>query len=84
MLRQVLREGLTVVAIGLLIGAPGIYLASGLLNSQGGVLTDVPMWDPMTLSAVGLGFGMVALAACYVPARRVLAIQPAETLRQDA
>ena len=80
-LRQVLREGLTVVAIGLLIGAPGIYLASGLLK---GVLTGVPMWDPLTLTAVGLGLGIVALAACYVPARRVLAIQPAETLRQDA
>lgn len=80
-LRQVLREGLTVVALGLLIGAPGIYLASGLLK---GVLTGVPMWDPLTLTAVGLGLGIVALAACYVPARRVLAIQPAEMLRQDA
>jgi hypothetical protein len=62
-------------------GAPGIYFASGLLR---GVLVGVSVWDPLTLAVVGGGLAVVALAACYIPARRVLGIQPAETLRQDA
>ena len=80
-LRLILREGVVVVAIGLLIGAPGIYLASGLLR---GVLVGVSVWDPATLAAVAAGLALVASAACYIPARRVMRIQPAETLRQDA
>jgi putative ABC transport system permease protein len=80
-LRLVLREGAFVVALGVLIGAPGIYFAGGLLR---GVLIGVSTWDPVTLAAVSSGLAIVALTACYIPARRVLGIQPAETLRQDA
>jgi putative ABC transport system permease protein len=79
-LRLVLREGALVVGLGMLLGAPGIYLAGGLLA---GVLVDVSAWDPATLVAVTLGLAAVTLAACYIPARRVLAIHPAETLRVE-
>ena len=66
--------------LGVLIGVPGVYAAGGLIR---GVLVDVSPSDPLTLLAVALGFALLAMAACYVPARRVLGIEPAQVLRQE-
>jgi predicted permease len=79
-LRLVLREGATLVALGVLIGAPGIYLAGGLIR---GVLVGVSPSDPLTLGGVALGLLLVTLVTCYVPARRATAIDPAKLLRQE-
>ena len=57
------------VALGLLIGAPGIYIAGGLIR---GVLVGVSPSDPLTLAAVALGLLVVTMATCYVPARRAI------------
>ena len=78
-LRLVLGEGAQLVGLGLLLGIPGIYLAGGLLR---GVLVGVSPSDPLTLAAVALGLAVVSMSACYVPARRVLGIEPAQSLRQ--
>jgi putative ABC transport system permease protein len=66
--------------MGMLIGVPGVYLAGRLLRT---VLVDVSPSDPATLLAVAAGLALVALAACYLPARRALGIEPAEALRQQ-
>ena len=79
-LRLVLREGAMLVALGVLVGVPGVYFAGRLIR---GVLVGVSPLDPVTLAAVALGLGLVALVACYLPARRVLAIDPAHSLRQE-
>jgi putative ABC transport system permease protein len=79
-LRLVLREGALLVMAGLLIGAPGIYIAKDLIR---GLLVGVSPHDPLTLAAAALGLLLVAMAACYVPARRALGIEPAELLRQE-
>lgn len=79
-LRLVLREGALLVMAGLLIGAPGIYLVKGLIR---GLLVGVSPYDPLTLLAAALGLVLVTMAACYVPARRALGIDPAQLLRQD-
>jgi putative ABC transport system permease protein len=79
-LRLVLGEGAALVALGVLMGVPGIYLVGGLIR---GVLVDVSPSDPFTLLFVALGLALVAVAACYVPARRVLGIDPAQSLRQE-
>jgi ABC-type antimicrobial peptide transport system permease subunit len=79
-LRLVVGEGARLLLIGLLIGAPGVYLAGGLLR---GVLVGISPLDPATLVAVSAGLALVALVACYVPARRVLRLEPAESLRQE-
>lgn len=79
-LRLVLREGALLVAAGLLIGMPGMYLAKGLLRS---LLVGVSPTDPLTLLAASGGLLVVTLAACYVPARRTLRIEPAELLRRE-
>jgi hypothetical protein len=60
--------------------APGIYIAGNLIR---GVLVGVSPSDPLTLLAVALGLLLVTLAACYVPARRALGIEPATLLRQE-
>jgi putative ABC transport system permease protein len=79
-LRLVLGEGARLVALGLLIGAPGIYLASRVV---GGVLVGVSPFDPLTLGAVATGLALVAAVACYIPARRVAGIEPAQSLLEN-
>jgi len=80
LLHLVLREGAVLVGIGILLGVPGVYFAGRLLR---GVLVGVSPTDPATLGVVTLGLGVVAMVACYLPARRVLAIDPAQSLRQE-
>jgi putative ABC transport system permease protein len=80
LVRLILGEGAALVMIGVLIGAPGIYIAGSLLR---GVLVGVSPLDPLTLGGVALGLGLVTMIACYLPARRVLRIDPAQSLRQE-
>jgi putative ABC transport system permease protein len=79
-LRLVMKEGATLVGLGLLIGLPGVYLGGRFLH---GMLYGVSPFDPVTLIAVTLGLALVALAATYLPARRVLGIEPAGVLREE-
>jgi putative ABC transport system permease protein len=76
----VLAEGAALVGIGLLIGAPGIYGAGRLMR---GVLVGVSPLDALTLVGVTAGLVVVTMIACYIPARRVLSIDPAQSLRQE-
>lgn len=78
-LRLVLVEGSVLVAVGLLIGAPGIYFGYRVI---GGLLIGVSPYDPLALLAAAAGLLIVAMAACYVPARRVLKIDPSRMLHQ--
>jgi putative ABC transport system permease protein len=78
-LRMVLGDGARLVAIGLLLGAPGIYFAGRIIR---GVLVGVSPLDPLTLSAVAAGLALIAMVACYLPARSVLGLEPAQSLRQ--
>ena len=75
----VVREGAVLVVLGLLVGAPGIYLAGRAIS---GVLVGVSPFDPLTLGTVACGLAAVALLACWVPARRVAGIDPARSLRE--
>jgi putative ABC transport system permease protein len=68
------------VGAGILLGVPGLYAVSGVIR---GVLAGISPGDPLTLGAVALGLVAIAMVACYVPARRVLGIDPAQALRQD-
>ena len=79
-LRLVLKEGALLVMAGLLIGAPGIYIANRLIH---GLLVGVSPSDPFTLLATALGLLLVTMTTCYVPARRALRIEPAQLLRHE-
>ena len=79
-LRLMLGEGAALVALGIVVAIPGIYVAGRTMR---GVLVGISPFDPLTLGAVAAGLMLVALAACYVPARRVGLIDPARALRED-
>ena len=65
-------------AIGI---AGGLMAAWGLTQLMAGLLYGVRPADPATLAAVALVLGTIALAACYVPARRATAVDPVIALR---
>jgi putative ABC transport system permease protein len=79
-LRVVLAEGALLVGLGIAIGIPGVYAVGGLLR---GVLVGLSPWDLPTLATVAVGLAVVTIGACYVPARRVLGIDPAAALRES-
>jgi putative ABC transport system permease protein len=79
-LRLVMKDGAALVAMGVLIGVPGVFLGGRFLQ---GMLYGVSPFDPITLVAVVVGLTGVALVATYFPARRVLRIEPAGVLREE-
>jgi ABC-type antimicrobial peptide transport system permease subunit len=77
-LRLVLGQGLGLTAAGVAIGAGGAFALTRILNS---LLFHVSATDPATFGGVALLFVVVALAACYIPARRATRIDPMAALR---
>ena len=74
----VLRQGMKVAAIGM---AAGLAAAIALTRFMAGLLYGVRPADPVTLAAVTLLLGGIALFACYIPARRATAVDPVVALR---
>jgi putative ABC transport system permease protein len=79
-LRLLLGESARLVVLGLLIAVPG-FVAAGVALER--VLVGVSRWDPLSLTGVTLGLAGVALVASWLPARRVLGIQPGSALRGE-
>jgi len=71
--RLVLTEGAALLAVGLLVGAVGMV---ALRKALAGVLYGVTPFEPTVLLTATLVLTLVALAACFVPARRAAAIDP--------
>lgn len=71
---------LRLVAVGLAVGLPVMWLLSGLLN---GLLFEVAPRDPLVTTGVGLGLVGLALVAAWIPARRIVRVDPAEALRAE-
>lgn len=79
-LRLILRQVGTLAVIGLAIGT-GLLLAAG--SGIRGLLFGVEPTDPLTIAAVTLTLGAVALVAGWIPARRASRINPIEALRYE-
>ncbi len=79
-LRQVLREGMGMVAIGLTLGLGGAIAATRLVT---GFLYGVTATDPLTFAGAALLLAGVALLANYLPARRASRTDPLVALRCD-
>ena len=77
-LRLVARRGLALTGIGVLIGLAASLAATRTLSS---LLYETRATDPVTLASVSLLLVMVALLACYLPARRATKVDPMVALR---
>ena len=78
--RLVVGRGMTLVGMGLGIGAIG---AMGLSRFMSSLLFEVSATDPVTYLAVGAVLTVIALAASFLPARRAAAVDPIEALRAE-
>ena len=75
-----LGNGLMFTAIGVVIGVAGAWVTSRLLET---LLYGISRADPATYAAVIVLLGGVAALACWAPARRAAAVDPAITLRSE-
>jgi predicted permease len=79
-LKLVLRQGIVLALVG---AAVGIGVALGVTRYLGSMLFNVRASDPVTMSAVAVLLALVALAACYIPARRATRVDPMVALRYE-
>jgi len=77
-LRLVIGRGMLLAAVG---AAVGIAVSLGATRLMSGFLYGVSPVDPVTLVGVPLVLGLVALLACYLPARRATKVDPIVVLR---
>jgi predicted permease len=79
-LRLILTEGLKLVLAGVVLGVAAALALTKLLQ---GMVYGVSMRDPLIFILVNLLLGIVSLAACYIPARRAMRVDPLNALRHE-
>jgi putative ABC transport system permease protein len=77
-LKLVVGQGLALALIGVVVGTAG---ALGLTRLMDSLLFGVTATDPLTFGIVASLFGVVALLACWIPARRATKVDPMVALR---
>ena len=80
MVGLVVRHGMLLTAIGLGIG---LAVAFGITRVMAGLLFGIGATDPITFTFVAATLGLIALLACYLPARRATQIDPMVALRYE-
>jgi putative ABC transport system permease protein len=79
-IRLVLGQGGRIALAGILIGVGGALSIGRVLSS---LLFDVTATDPVTFVVVTLLLCVIALVACYIPARRAIRVDPMVALRYE-
>jgi putative ABC transport system permease protein len=79
-LRLIMRDGAKIALFGIASGIAGALALTRLMAS---LLFDVKPTDPATFAGVAILLALVALAACYIPARRAMRVDPMVALRYE-
>jgi ABC-type lipoprotein release transport system permease subunit len=77
-LQMVIGAGLKIAATGVFVGVGASLALTRFMRS---LLYAVGPNDPLTFAVIPLLFALVALAACYIPARRAMRVDPIVALR---
>ncbi len=78
--KLVTAEGVKLIVAGLGLGLAGALAVTRFLS---GTLYGVSPTDPATFAVISLALAFVALAACYLPARRATKVDPMVALRRE-
>jgi putative ABC transport system permease protein len=79
-LRMILGQGGKIALVGIVIGMVAAFALTRLMS---GLLFSVSAGDPATFAAVAALLVLVALFACYIPARRAIRVDPMVALRYE-
>lgn len=79
-LRQVITHGLTLTLSGVFIGIAAALVLTRFLRSM---LFEISATDPLTFGGIAILLTVVALVACYIPARRAMQVDPIRALRHE-
>jgi putative ABC transport system permease protein len=77
---MILGQGMAVIMIGIGLGLAGAF---GLMRLMKSLLFGVSETDPLTYAGITLVLVIVALVACYIPARRATKVDPLEALSRN-
>jgi putative ABC transport system permease protein len=77
---MVMAEGARIAAFGVTLG---VVLALALTRLMTKMLFGIKPTDPSTFAAVSVLLAMIALVACYLPARRAMEVDPMVALRYE-
>lgn len=83
-LKLILRQGMMLTSLGVVLGLAGAYALTKYLESRinlKDMLYGVEVNDPLTYSVIAVLLTLVALAACCIPARRAMKVDPMTALR---
>jgi putative ABC transport system permease protein len=76
----IVRQGMTLVSVGI---ATGLLVAAAVTRLMVRLLAGVHPLDPVTLASASAFLALIALVACYIPARRATRIDPLVALRYE-